>query len=68
MDYSAEAGFTLNDDIGHPHLAAEGGEEDDKLDGVDIMSDGDERSLLGLDEGDDVVQTIFDEQGLLGVL
>jgi len=61
VDYSAEAGLALDDDIGHTHLAAEGWEKDDELDGVDIMCDDDERSLLGLDEGNNVVKTVFDE-------
>jgi len=61
VDYSAEAGLALDDDIGHTHFAAEGGEEHDELDRVDIMGDGDECSLLGLDEGNNVVKTEFDE-------
>jgi hypothetical protein len=61
VDYSAEAGLAFYDNVGNTHLAAEGGEEDDELDGVDIMGDGDESSLLGLDEGNNVVKTVFDE-------
>jgi hypothetical protein len=38
----AEASFALDDDIGHAHLAAKGGEEDDELDGVDVVCNDDE--------------------------
>jgi hypothetical protein len=68
MDYSAETGLALDDDVRHTHLAAESRNEDDKFDGVHIMGDDDESGFLGFDEGNDVVKTVFDEQGLLGVL
>ena len=60
--------LALHDDIGNTHLAAQGRKEDDELDGVDIMGDDDKRGLLRLDEGDAVVETVLDEEGLLGVL
>lgn len=44
------------------------GEENDELDGVNVGGDDDELGLLGLDKGDDVVETVLDEEGLLGVL
>ena len=68
VDDRAETSLALNDDVGDTHLAAEGGEEDNELDGVDIVGDDDESGLLGLDEGDAVVQAILCEDGLLGVL
>ena len=68
VDDRAEAGLALDDDVGDTHLAAERGEEDDELDGVDIVGDDDERRLLGLNEGNAVVETVLDEEGLLGVL
>lgn len=68
MDDSSKTGLALHDDVGDTHLAAESGQEDDELNGVDIMGDDDERSLLGLDESDDVVKTVLGEQGLLGLL
>ena len=64
----AETGLALDDDVGDTHLAAERGEEDNELDGVDIVSDDNERSLLGLDEGNAVVEAVLDEEGLLGGL
>lgn len=67
VDHRAEAGLALDDDVGHAHLAAERGEEDDELDGVDVVRDDDEGSLLRLDERDGVVETVLDEEGLLRV-
>ena len=68
VDDRAETGLALDDDVGDTHLAAESGEEDNKLDGVNIVGDDDKGSLLGLDEGNTVVQTVLDEEGLLRVL
>jgi len=68
VDDGTEAGLALDDDVGDTHLAAESGEVDDELNGVDIVGDDNESSLLGLDEGDDVVKTVLGEEGLLGVL
>jgi len=65
---SAETSFAFYNDVGNTHLATEGGQEDDELYGVDIMSDDDESSLLGLDEGYNMIKTIFDEQRFLRVL
>jgi hypothetical protein len=62
---SAEPGLALDDSVGNAHLAAEGGEEDDKLDGVNIVGDEDERGLLVLNEADNVVETVLDNIGLL---
>ena len=68
VDNRAKTGLALDDDVGDTHLAAESGEEDNKLDGVNIVGDDDKGSLLGLDEGNTVVQTVLDEEGLLRVL
>ena len=68
MHNSSKTSLTLHDDVGNPHLAAQGGEEDDELDGVHVVRDDDEGGFLGLDEGDDVVEAVFDEEGFLGVL
>lgn len=65
MNDSAEPGLALDDGVGNAHLAAEGGEEDDELDGVDIVGDEDERRLLVLNEADNVVETVLDNVGLL---
>jgi len=63
-----EASFALDDDVGDAHLTAQSRQENDQLDGVYVVSDDDEGSLLGFDEGDDMVQAIFDEQRLLRLL
>ena len=68
MNDSAETSFSFYNDIRNTHLATEGGQEDDELDRVNIMSDDDESGLLGLDEGNNMIETIFDEQRLLCVL
>ena len=68
MDDRAETGLALDDDVRDAHLAAERGEEDNELDGVDVVRDDDERRLLGLNEGYAVVQAVLDEVGLLGAL
>ena len=61
MHNGSEACFTLHDDVGDAHLAAQGREEDDELDGVDVVHDEDERGFLGFDEGNDVVEAVLDE-------
>ena len=61
-----ETGLALDDNVGDTHLAAEGGEEDNELDGVDVVGDQDERGLLVLDEADNVVETELGGVGLLG--
>ena len=61
MNDSAETSFAFHNDIRNTHLATEGGQEDDKLDGVNIMGDDDESSFLSFDEGDNVIKTKFDE-------
>lgn len=63
-----ETGLVLDDNVRNTHLSAESGQEDDELNGVDVIGDDDERGLLGFDEGDTVVETVLGEQGLLAVL
>jgi hypothetical protein len=65
VDDSAETGLALNNGVGDAHLLAEGWEEDDELDGVDIIGDQDERGLLVLNQADNVVQAVLDSVGLL---
>jgi hypothetical protein len=65
VDDCAETGLTtLDDDVGHTELAAEGGQEDDELNGLNVVSNGDELGLLVLDESNDVVQTVLGSDGL----
>ena len=65
VDDSAETGLALDNGVGDTHLLAERGQEDDQLNGVNIVGDEDQRSLLVLNETDDVVQTILDGVRLL---
>ena len=65
VDDCAETRLALYDNVGDTHLAAEGREEDDKLNGVNVISDDNEGSLLSLDEGDRVVQTVLNKVWLL---
>jgi hypothetical protein len=62
----AEAGLALDDRVGDAHLAAKRRQEDDELDGVNVVGDEDEGGLLVLDEAHDVVEAILDGVGLLG--
>ena len=66
VDDRSEAGLALYNGVGDAHLAAESGEEDDQLNGVNIVGDQDQASLLVLDETDDVVETVLGDVGLLG--
>ena len=68
MHDRTETGLALDDHVGYTHLAAESRKENDELNGVDIVGDDNERSLLGLDEGNAVVEAVLDEEGLLGGL
>lgn len=65
VDDSAESRLALDDGVGDAHLAAESGQEDDELNGVDIVGDQDERGLLVLNQANHVVETVLDDVGLL---
>lgn len=66
MDNGTQASLALDDGVGNTHLAAQSGEEDNQLNGVNVVGDQDEGSLLVLDQADDVVETVLDVVGLLG--
>lgn len=66
VDDGTETGLALDDGVRDTHLAAESGQEDDELNGVDVVGDEDEGSLLVLDEADNVVETVLGDVGLLG--
>jgi len=65
VDDGTETSLALDNGVRDTHLAAESGEEDNQLNGVDVVSDQDERSLLVLNETNDVVETVLDVVGLL---
>lgn len=66
VDDCAETGLALDDGVRDTHLAAESGQEHNQLNGVNVVSDQDEGSLLVLNKADNVVQTVLDVVGLLG--
>lgn len=63
VDDLTEARLALDDDVRDAKLAAESGEPDNELDGVDVVGDGDELGLLLLNKGGDVVQAELDDSG-----
>jgi hypothetical protein len=65
VDNRAETSLALDDYIRNTHLATQSREEDDEFDGVDIVCNDDEGSLLGFDEGNNVVEAVFDKERLL---
>ena len=66
MDDRSETGLTLDNGVGDTHLLAKGRKEDNELNGLDVVGDEDERSLLVLNQADNVVETVLDGVGLLG--
>lgn len=68
VDDGTKTGFTLHNDIWDTHLAAKGGQEYDKFNGVHVVGNDDQRCLLGFDEGDNVVKTVLHKQRLLSLL
>ena len=62
---SAEASLALDDGVWHPHFPAERGEEDDELDGINVVGNEHQGRLLRLDERHDVVEAILDGVRLL---
>jgi hypothetical protein len=68
VNNSTKTGLALDNDIGNTHLTAESREEDNELNGVNIMGNDDKGGFLGLNESNDVVKTVLGEEGLLRVL
>jgi hypothetical protein len=67
VDESSETSLTLDNAVRDIHLAAESGQVEDEFNGIDIISNDNKLSLLGLDQSNDVVQTVLDDSGLLGL-
>lgn len=64
MDQLTQTGLALDNAVGNIHLAAQGGEPHNKLDGVNIVSDDHQLGLLRLNELGDVIQTVLNVLGL----
>jgi len=60
---SSETSFTLHDDLGDAHVAAQRREEDDELDGINVVHEDNECGFLGDNEGDNVIEAVVDEEG-----
>ena len=67
VDQFAEGSLSLHEAVGDFQFAAEVGEPDDQLDGVDVVGDDHQLGLLLLDELGDVVESELQVEGL-GVL
>jgi len=65
VDNFAEVGLATDEAEGHAHLAAESREENNHLDGVNVVSDHNEFSFLLLNEMGNVVQAELDMDGLI---
>ena len=65
VDDRSETGLALHNGVWDTHLLAQRGEENDELDRVDVVGDEDKRSLLVLDQTDNVVETVLGSVGLL---
>lgn len=66
VNNSSKTSLTLNNSVRDTHLAAKSGQENNQLNGVNVVSNQDKGSLLVLDEADNVVKTVLDVVGLLG--
>ena len=65
MDDCSKTSFALDDGVWYTHLPAQSRKEDHELDRIAVVWDEHERSLLCLDERDDVVETVLDSVRLL---
>lgn len=65
VDNSTETSLALDDGVGDTHLAAQSRKENNQLNGVDVVGNQNKRSLLVLDEADNVVETVLDVVRLL---
>jgi hypothetical protein len=68
VDKLSEATHTLDEGIGDVLLSAEGGQEDEKLNGVNVVGHHNELGLTLLDELSHVVETELEDNGLGSLL
>ena len=67
VDEGTQTSLTLDNAVRDSHLATEGREPDNQFDGINVVSNDNELSLLGFNESGDVVQTILDTNWLLSL-
>lgn len=65
VDELANVGLSADEAEGDSLLSAESGEEDDHLDGVDVVGDDDKLGLVLLNEGGHMVETELEVDGLV---
>ena len=68
VDQLSESSLTLDEGIGDSLLSAESGQEDEELDGVNVVSHNDELSLTLLDEFGNVVKSVLEDDWLGSLL
>ena len=66
MNDCSQTSLALDDAIRHTHLAAQSGQEDYQLNGINVVGDEHQRCLLVLDQTDNVVEAVLDSVRLLG--
>jgi len=66
VDNCAESGLALDDGVGDTHLAAKSWQENDQLNGVNIVGDEYQSSLLVLNQTNNMVETVLSGIWLLG--
>jgi len=64
--HAAEPRLVLDDAVWNAHLAAQCGQEQNKLQGIDVISNDDELGFLLLHEGGHSVDTVTHHRGSLG--
>merc|ERR1719452_440252 len=64
--HSSEPGLVLDNAVWDSHLTAEGGEEHDHLDGVNVVGDDHKLGFLLLNQGAHIVNTMTDNWSPLG--
>lgn len=66
VDQSTEFSFSSNETVGDVSLSAELGQPEDQFDGVDVVGNDNQLSLLVFNELGDVVKTVLKDDGFLG--
>ena len=66
VDQAPQPGLALDDAVGDPHLAAQGGQEDHELDGIHVVSDHHQLRLLVLHQGGDSADPCSKDRWPLG--